>query len=33
MQALVENFMSFRAAVDLWRGRMDLIDTAIREQV
>jgi flagellar basal-body rod protein FlgB len=33
MQALVENFMSFRAAVDLWRGRMDLIDIAIKERL
>ncbi len=33
MQALVENFMSFRMAADLVKSRFDLINTAIRERL
>lgn len=33
MQALAENFMTFRLAADLLRSRFDLINTAIRERI
>jgi flagellar basal-body rod protein FlgB len=33
MQDLVENFLTFRAASELMRGRFDLIGTAIRERI
>lgn len=33
MQSLVENFMTFRSASELLRGRLDLLRSAIREQV
>jgi flagellar basal-body rod protein FlgB len=33
MQALVENFMTFRLAAQLLRSRFDIINTAIRERV
>ncbi len=33
MQALTENFMTFRLAADLLRSRFDLINTAIRERI
>lgn len=33
MQSLVENFMAYRAAAQLMRNRIELINTAIRERV
>ena len=33
MQALAENFMTFRLAADLLRSRFDLINTALRERI
>lgn len=33
MQSLTENFMMFRMATEMFAGRMDLINTAIRERV
>ncbi len=33
MQALAENFMTFRLAAELLRSRFDLINTAIRERI
>ena len=33
MQDLAENFMTFRVAADLLRGRMALLNTAIRERL
>jgi flagellar basal-body rod protein FlgB len=33
MQGLVENFLTFRVATELMRGRFDLIRTAIRERL
>ncbi len=33
MQDLAENFMTFRLAAELLRGRFDLVNTAIRERI
>ena len=33
MQRMVENFMTYRTSAELMRGRLDLIRSAIREQV
>ena len=33
MQDLVENFLTFRMAAELLRGRLDLINTAIQERL
>jgi flagellar basal body rod protein FlgB len=33
MQSLVENFMAYRAAAQLMRNRIELINTAIRERI
>jgi flagellar basal body rod protein FlgB len=33
MQGLVENFLAFRAAAQLMRSRIDIINTAIRERI
>jgi flagellar basal body rod protein FlgB len=33
MQALVENFMTFRSAAELYRSRSAIINTAIRERI
>lgn len=33
MQALVENLAAFRVATDLYRSRLDVINTAIRERI
>jgi hypothetical protein len=33
MQGLVENFLAFRAAAQMLRSRIDIINTAIRERI